>query len=250
MKGHGNAPSPYEKEDKMLKKIHSKGLYIADHDWLVSRFHFSFAEYYNPENMSFGVLRVLNDDIVQPATGFGTHPHNNMEIVSYCVSGELTHRDSMGNKETLTRGDIQYMSAGTGLTHSEMNESKDTVLRFLQIWILPASRGLKTQYGSKRYEKVDRHNKLLHVVTGGDVSDVTKIHQDVNIYVSEIDAGNKLDFPVKKDRQAYLVCIEGSLAMDGEVLNERGAVEITGEENLSIETRSGAHLLAIEMATG
>ncbi len=156
----------------------------------------------------------------------------------------------MGSKETLTRGDIQYMSAGTGLTHSEMNESKDTVLRFLQIWILPASRSLKTQYGSKRYEKVDRHNKLLHVVTGGDVSGVTKIHQDVNIYVSEIDAGNKLDFPVKKDRQAYLVCIEGSLAMDGEVLNERDAVEITGEENLSIETRSSAHLLAIEMAKG
>ena len=114
----------------MLIKVPSEGLYVANHGWLASCFHFSFAEYYNPDNMNFGVLRVLNDDIVQPATGFDTHPHNNMEIISYCVSGELTHRDSMGYKETLNRGDVQYMSAGTGLTHSEMNESKDKILRF------------------------------------------------------------------------------------------------------------------------
>ena len=232
----------------MLIKVPSERLYIANHGWLASRFHFSFAEYYNPDNMNFGSLRVLNDDLVQPATGFGTHPHNNMEIVSYCVSGELTHRDSMGYKETLTRGDVQYMSAGTGLTHSEMNESKGKILRFLQIWILPASSGLKTQYGSKKYKKADRHNKLLHVVTGGYADGVIKIHQDVNIYVSEIDSGKTVDLLIKQGRQAYLVCIEGSLSMGGVELKERDAVKIIGKEELSISTATGAHFLAIELA--
>lgn len=231
----------------MLIKVPSENLYVANHGWLVSRFHFSFAEYYNSKNMNFGVLRVLNDDIVQPATGFETHPHDNMEIISYCVSGELTHRDSMGYKETLNRGDVQYMSAGTGLTHSEMNESKDKALRFLQIWILPSSRGLKTQYGSKKYKKAERHNKLLHVAAGGDADGAIKIHQDANIYVSEIDKGKTVDLSIKQGRQAYLVCIEGSLSMGGVELKERDAVKIIGKEDLSIAAATGAHLLAIEM---
>ena len=232
----------------MLVKVPSESLYVANHGWLVSRFHFSFAEYYNPDNMNFGALRVLNDDIVQPATGFETHPHDNMEIVSYCVSGELTHKDSMGYKETLTRGDVQYMSAGTGLTHSEMNESKDKILRFLQIWIMPASRGLKTQYGSKKYKKADRHNKLLHIVSKENGDGVIKIHQDANIYVSEIDSGKTVDLLIKQGRQAYLVCIEGTMSMGGVELKERDAVKIMGKEELTIATATGAHLLIIDMA--
>ncbi len=149
----------------MLKKIPSKSLYLANHGWLISRFHFSFAEYYNSKNIHFGVLRVLNDDLVQPGTGFGTHLHEDMEIVSYCVEGELTHRDSMSSKETLRRGDVQYMTAGTGITHSEMNESTDKVLRFLQIWILPDKKERTPQYGSRRFTFAGRRNKLLQIVS-------------------------------------------------------------------------------------
>lgn len=231
-----------------LNKIESKNLFHAKHGWLESRFHFSFSEYYNPKNMQFGVLRVLNDDLVEPQTGFTTHPHQNMEIVSYCIDGELTHADSMGYKETLKRGDIQYMSAGTGITHSEMNDNLDTTLRFLQIWILPNEDGLTPQYGSRRFEKKDRHNKFFHVVSGRTDNAAITIHQDVNIYVSEIDAGKTLEFTNQENRQIYLVCIQGTLSVSDVTLKGRDALEINKSAKLTFKALEDSHLLMIEMA--
>ena len=233
---------------KTLNKIESESLFRVDRGWLDSRFHFSFAEYHNPDNMQFGVLRVLNDDLVRPQTGFGTHPHQDMEIVSYCIDGELTHSDSMGYKETLKRGDVQYMSAGTGITHSEMNDAAAGTLRFLQIWILPDAKRLTPRYGSKKFSKAERHNKLLHLVSGNTGHGAITISQDVNIHVAEIDAEKQLEFENKKDRQIYLVCIEGKLAVNDVVLKSRDALEITEEAKLTFKADEDSHLLMIEMA--
>lgn len=133
--------------------------------WLHSLFHFSFAEYYNPENIQFGTLRVVNDDQIEPGKGFDTHAHSNMEIISYVVDGVLTHRDSMNNQRELTRGQVQYMSAGTGITHSEYNLTEG-ISRFLQIWILPDKKGYQPNYGDYRFDWADRENKWLHIVSG------------------------------------------------------------------------------------
>ena len=149
----------------MLKKLSKENMGTSNLGWLESRFHFSFAEYRNPNNMNFGVLRVLNDDIVHPESGFDTHPHANMEIISYVVNGEITHKDSMGNSETLKRGEVQYLSAGDGIYHSEHNVHKSDDLRLLQIWIVPPKSGLPRLYGSKRFEEIDRKNRLLNIVS-------------------------------------------------------------------------------------
>jgi len=227
-----------------MKKIDSGELFLADHGWLKSRFHFSFAEYYNPKNVHFGVLRVLNDDIVQPGTGFPEHPHENMEIISYIVEGELTHQDSMGNKRTLGRGDIQYMSAGTGLTHSEYNLGTE-MLRFLQIWILPDSRGLQPNYGDHRFASEERENRLLPLVSGRTGGAPVQIYQDVNIYATETE--KEVEFPLEENRQAYLVLIEGRAAVNGETLETRDALEIAGG-GFTIRPEKKAHALIIEMA--
>lgn len=246
-----------------MKPIPASSLYVSTPTWwLESRFHFSFAEYYNPENAEFGVLRVLNDDLVKPKAGFGTHSHRDMEIFTYVVNGSLTHKDSIGTSETLGRGAVQYMSAGTGIRHSEMNNN-DELLRFLQIWIKPERHGLKPNYGSRIFKKEDRHNTIQHVVTDfnryegeKDLGEgVIPIHQDCNIYVSEADAGVDQQFVLSKGRQAYLVCIEGKLSISDLVnLNIRDAVEIQAKasEDLPLQLKAdkdaGAHFLLIEMA--
>ena len=169
----------------MLKKISKDTMHQSNLGWLESRFHFSFADYYNPKNMNFGVLRVLNDDILHPDTGFDMHPHKDMEIISYIVDGEITHKDSMGNERTLHRGEVQYMSAGTGVYHSEYNNSKEKDLRLLQIWILPPKKGLEPIYGEELYTHSDRENKLLNIVSSKNGNAKVKIHQDVNCYVCD-----------------------------------------------------------------
>jgi redox-sensitive bicupin YhaK (pirin superfamily) len=231
----------------MFQKISSGDLYVADQGWLVSRFHFSFAEYRDPQNMQFGALRVLNDDLVQAGKGFDAHGHAEMEIISYCVEGELTHADSMGNKETLSRGDVQYLSAGSGINHSEMNDSEDKRLRFLQIWILPDQKGVTPQYGSKRFSRSDRHNKLLHIVSGKDGGGLIKIYQDANIFVSEIDGGKEVSFHQHAGRQSYLVCIEGSLLINDVTLERRDAVKNSGETALIFNALQDTHFLMVEM---
>lgn len=229
----------------MLRKLENSNMGRSDLGWLKSIFHFSFAEYYNPKNMNFGVLRVINDDLIEPDKGFDTHPHRDMEIISYVINGELTHGDSMGNKGTITRGHVQYMSAGTGVYHSEHNFGHETT-RLLQIWIIPDEKGHTPSYGDYEFEWEMRKNKWLHIVSSKDGDAPIKINQDVNFYVLELDEKNKIDFSVQKDRQAYLVQIEGSSQIKDNILNARDAMEIT-EEDILITANENSHLLIIEM---
>ena len=231
----------------MLRKLPKENMGTSNLGWLENRFHFSFAEYRNPNNMNFGVLRVLNDDIVHANSGFDTHPHSNMEIISYIVNGEITHKDSMGNSETLKRGEVQYLSAGDGIYHSEHNWHKTLDLRLLQIWIIPPKQGLPRLYGSKRFEEIDRKNKLLNIVSSQEGSADIKIYQDINIFVSELEANKTINFDIKKDRQVYFVQIEGNSQIDDIILNNGDALEIVDVEKLEIKALENSHFLFIEM---
>ena len=214
--------------------------------WLESRFHFSFAEYRNPENINFGVLRVLNDDIIHPQGGFGMHPHKNMEIISYIVDGEITHKDSMGNEETLYRGEVQYMSAGTGVYHSEYNNHDSKDLRLLQIWIIPPKSDMKTLYGSQRFGKNERKNRLLNIVSSQTGAAKIKIYQDIEIFVSETD--KEIMYEIEKEKQIYFVQMEGSsLINDNLELHHGDAMEITKENLLHVKPLGTSHFLFIAM---
>lgn len=231
----------------MLKKIDKDKMFVSDQGWLQSRFHFSFAEYRDYDNMNFGVLRVLNDDIVHPQSGFGMHPHRDMEIISYVVDGEITHKDSMGNEKTLKRGEVQYMSAGEGVYHSEYNNHKTDDLRLLQIWIMPPRKGLPTIYGDVSYKEDERKNRLLHIVSDEEGDAKVKLHQDANIYVSELDAGKEIRFAIGNGRQIYFVQIEGESELNGLHVNRSDAVKITDEKSLHVKAVSDSHFLFIEM---
>jgi len=217
-------------------------------NWLKSKFHFNFAEYRNPLNPSFGVLKVMNDDVVQPHRGFGSHPHGDMEIITYIVNGELTHQDSHGNKESLGRGSIQFMSAGTGVIHSEFNHG-DKPLRFIQTWINPSHRGLPSNYGSyngnenentntNNNGRKNNKNQLQHLVSdikNDDIQTPVKISQDVNVHATELDLGKKVMYKLPEGRQAYLVCLEGQIKVNGKILERQDACEITAAGGGAIE---------------
>lgn len=201
----------------------------TNRNWLKSRFHFSFAEYGNGKNSDFGVMRVMNDDLVQPHRGFGTHPHRDMEIITYIVHGGLTHQDSMGTSESLGRGSIQFMTAGTGLQHSEFNQA-DTPLRFIQTWIVPSQRGLKPNYGSYDAQHDLKKNQLQHLVSNvkdESTSTPVEINQDLDAFASELEIGQKVVYEWPSGRQAYLLCVEGSVTVNGEALDKYDACEIT-----------------------
>lgn len=229
----------------MLRKLDHRNMGKSNLGWLKSIFHFSFAEYFNIDNMNFGVLRVINDDLIEGNTGFDLHPHKDMEIVSYVVDGELTHGDTMGNRNTISRGHVQYMSAGTGVYHSEHNLG-DSTARLLQIWIIPDKKGYKPAYGDYRFNWDDRKNKWLNIVSSKDGDAAIKINQDANFYVVEIDEGKEIDFQVGSNRQAYLVQIEGNSTINNLELNERDALEII-EEDILIKADKKSHILVIEM---
>lgn len=229
----------------MIKKLNHRNMGKSDLGWLQSIFHFSFAEYFNPLNINFGALRVINDDLIAPGTGFDTHPHKDMEIVSYVVEGELTHADSMKNESTLSRGQVQYMSAGTGVFHSEHNLGKATT-RILQIWIYPDQLGHTPQYGEFKFDWDLRLNRWFHIVSPVSGEAPVKIHQDANIHVLQLEEGKTIQFPVAENRQAYLVQIEGVSAINDLELEARDALEIV-EEELLIKANTTSHFLLIEM---
>lgn len=230
----------------MIKVIDHQKMGRSELGWLHSLFHFSFAEYYNPNNIQFGNLRVVNDDRIEPGTGFDTHPHKNMEIISYVVDGELTHKDSMGNQRQLTRGQVQYMSAGTGVLHSEFNLT-DQVSRFLQIWILPDKAGYAPNYGDYRFAWEDRENHWLQIVSSMQGDAPVKIHQDMNIFVTSLEIGMQLEYRLEKGRQAYLIQIEGSGNVNGNNLLTRDAAEITKEQVLTITANEKSHFILFDM---
>lgn len=229
----------------MLRKIDNKNMGRSNLGWLQSVFHFSFAEYYNPKNIHFGTLRVINDDLIEAQTGFDTHPHRDMEIVTYVVNGELTHGDNMGNKNMISRGQVQYMSAGTGVNHSEYNLGNYTA-RFLQIWILPDKTGYKPNYGDYRFKWSDRKNKWLHMVSSKDGNAPIKINQDFNIYSIELDKNKEINFPVNENRQVYFLQVEGKSDVNNIELSEKDSMEII-EENIQIKAKENSHIIVFEM---
>lgn len=230
----------------MIKVIDNRSMGRSELGWLHSLFHFSFADYYNPDNIQFGTLRVVNDDRIEPGTGFDTHPHQNMEIISYVVDGVLTHRDSMKNQRELTRGQVQYMSAGTGVTHSEYNMTQG-VSRFLQIWILPDKNGYQPNYGDYRFDWADRENRWLHLVSGDNGDAPIKIHQDMDISVLSLEAGLKLDYTLQNGRQAYLIQIEGRGRVNGHLLSTRDAAKVTGESRITLQAEEPSHFILFDM---
>lgn len=233
----------------MIKVYPASSRYSANHGWLQCNFSFSFADYYDPSNQQFGPLRVFNDDYIQPQEGFGTHPHRDMEIVTFVVKGQLQHEDNTGGKEVLRPGEVQRMTAGTGILHSEINSSPDEVANTLQLWFLPSEKGLTPSYEQKAYDTAAARNELLPVVSNKIRTENTAhIHQDMTIYMSELEGGRDLAFQQAEDRKIYLFVIEGELKLNGEhALQRRDAARITEITKLHIESAQGASFMLMDL---
>ncbi len=205
----------------------------ADHGWLKSKHSFSFADYHNPEMMGFGPLRVINEDIISPQMGFAPHPHKNMEIITWPLKGSLSHKDSMGNAYILTPGEMQYMSAGSGVTHSEFNHSPTEELHLLQIWIYPQERNITPNYGQKKFPEKGRLNQWQHLVSPDGTDGSVKIAQDAHLFVADIQQDAKLDFSLKKERLYWVQIPMGSLSTsEGFELKQGDALAINDEEKI------------------
>lgn len=232
-----------------IYKANERG--TADHGWLKANFSFSFAHYYNPQNMNFGVLRVLNDDYIAGGMGFGTHPHDNMEIISIPLKGALKHRDSMSNKWIpLHTGEVQVMSAGTGIQHSEMNNHPTEEVNLFQIWILPQQQNVTPRYDQKKFESSERINKLQTLVSSIDnpVEGSLTIHQNAKIARINLDENSLFTYEVvDKNNGVYVMVIEGELSIENEVLTKRDAIGIEQTNSFKIESKTTSELLFIEV---
>lgn len=221
----------------------------ADHGWLNSYHTFSFANYHNPERIHFGALRVLNDDTVAAGRGFGTHPHDNMEIISIPLEGDLEHKDNMGNTEIIRQGDVQVMSAGTGVFHSEYNRNGDKPVKFLQIWLFPKERNVPPRYGQVTLNLEERHNRLQQVVSPNPDDAGAWIHQDAWFSMGKFDDGHELTYDIKKKGNgAYLFVLEGSLTADGQELSRRDGLGIWDTDGIALKAGpEGADLLIMDV---
>lgn len=229
-----------------VHKAESRG--HADHGWLNSFHTFSFANYHNPKRVHFGLLRVLNDDIVQPGEGFGTHPHDNMEIISIPLKGALAHKDSTGSEHVINTGDVQIMSAGSGLYHSEYNASKKEPVNFLQIWIFPKERDIEPRYEQKTYDAEGRQNNFQLVVSPQKKSDALWINQDAYFSLANLEKGKNINYNVKlKGNGIYVFVLEGSVTAANEKLNKRDAAGIEGTDSIDITAEENSELLVIEV---
>lgn len=232
----------------IFHKANTRG--YANHGWLKSYHSFSFASYQNPERMNFGALRVLNDDVVQPTMGFGTHPHQNMEIISIPLKGALSHKDSMGNKRAIEVGEVQAMSAGTGLTHSEFNDSKTEDVNFLQLWIIPEEMSVKPNYEQREFSKTERVNTLQTVVAPKTniEGDALPISQQAYIYRTSLETNNTIDIKLKSpDNGLYIFNVEGEVSVENNILTDRDALGAYDTENLTIKSHKDSELIIIEV---
>jgi redox-sensitive bicupin YhaK (pirin superfamily) len=207
----------------------------ADHGWLDSHHTFSFADYYDPAHMGFRSLRVINEDRVQPGMGFGTHPHRDMEIISYVLEGGLAHKDSMGTGSIIKPGDVQRMSAGTGVTHSEFNASKTEKVHFLQIWIVPGERGIKPSYEQKTFDEADKLGKLRLVASPDGQDESVTIHQDARLYTTLLEGGATVKHELAAGRHAWVHVAQGKAKVNGELLSAGDGAAVTGETTLLFE---------------
>ncbi len=221
----------------------------ANHGWLNARHTFSFASYYDPNRMNFGVLRVLNDDQVAEGRGFGTHPHDNMEIITIPLEGDLEHKDSMGNSSIIRYGDVQVMSAGTGIQHSEFNPNKDKPLKLLQIWVFPNKRNVSPRYDQITLNMNERHNKLQQILSPSPEDEGVWIHQDAWFHLGKFDKDFTAEYEIKKNGNGvYAFVIRGAVKIEGELLNERDGLGIWETDSLSIQSvQEGTEILLMEV---
>jgi redox-sensitive bicupin YhaK (pirin superfamily) len=220
----------------------------ADHGWLESRHTFSFADYYDEDHMGFGALRVINEDRVRPGHGFGTHQHRDMEIISYVLEGSLAHRDSMGTGSSVTPGDVQRMSAGTGVRHSEMNPSSTEPVHFLQIWLLPERRGIEPGYEQKRFETADKQGRLRLIASRDGREGAVTVHQDVDLYAGALTAGEGASLALRPGRRAWVQVARGSVTVNGEPMGQGDGAAVTGEAALGIQATADAEVLVFDLA--
>lgn len=237
----------YQEQKLKIHKANERG--NTKISWLDSRHTFSFGEFYDPKRMGFGVLRVINDDVVTPGAGFATHSHKDMEIISYVLEGELAHKDSMGNGSTIRPGDVQRMSAGSGVTHSEYNALQDKPSHFLQIWVLPKFLNIQPSYEQKTFSKESRNGKFVLVVSGDKNENALFINQDFNMYVGSLqNAQQNLSFNVQDDRRVWVQLASGAVELNGEKLSAGDGVEIQGPLTLNFSNGNSAEIIVFEMA--
>ena len=219
----------------------------ADHGWLKSFHTFSFADYFDPEHVEFGALRVINEDRVAPGAGFGTHGHRDMEIISYVLAGELAHKDSMGNGSTIRPGDVQRMSAGTGVRHSEFNPSPRDTVHFLQIWIQPGRPGLEPSYEEKRFPPEEKRGRLRLVASPDRADGSVLIHQDARVYAGLFDGAESAKLEVEPGRRVYVHVARGKLDVNGVALEAGDAVALTDTAGLRFEHGDGAEVIVFDL---
>ena len=230
----------------VLHKAETRG--HADHGWLNTYHTFSFAGYYDPERTNFGALRVLNDDTVEPGMGFGTHPHDNTEIVSIPLEGDLEHKDSMGNVSVIRHGDVQVMSAGTGIYHSEYNRSKDKRVKFLQIWVFPNRENVTPRYGQMTLDASDRYNKLQQILSPNADDDGMWFHQSAWFHLGEFDKGASTKYLLRAEGNGvYVFVLRGDVAVNNQQLKTRDGFGIWDVKEISIEDLTGTELLLMEV---
>jgi redox-sensitive bicupin YhaK (pirin superfamily) len=228
-----------------LRKSQDRGFF--DHGWLKSHHTFSFADYYDPKHMHFSHLRVINEDYVAPGRGFGTHPHRDMEIVTYILSGALTHEDSMGNGSVIRPGDVQRMSAGTGVLHSEFNHSPTETVHLLQIWILPNQSGITPDYEQKNFSNEVRKNRLCLIASSDGRDGSVLIHQNASVFASMLDQNSSIDTTLTPGRKAWLQVTSGEVSINGIVLNSGDAAAIQNESAIKIEGRQPSEFILFDL---
>lgn len=230
----------------VLHKANTRG--DANHGWLHSKHTFSFAGYYNPERMNFGALRVLNDDSVDAGMGFGAHPHDNMEIISIPLEGDLEHKDSMGNKTVIKKGDVQVMSAGTGITHSEYNKNSDKHVKFLQIWVFPNKRNVQPRYDQITLNPEERHNKLQQILSPNPEDAGVWIYQNAWFHLGKLDKGFHTEYKIKgTGNGVYAFILSGDVSINDQKLNSRDGFGIWDTDQFSITADSDAEILLMEV---
>lgn len=228
-----------------IRRSHERG--FADHGWLKSYHTFSFADYYDPEHIGFGPLRVINEDRVAPGAGFGTHGHRDMEIISYVLEGELAHRDSLGSGSVIRPGDVQRMSAGRGVRHSEFNNSDKDEVHFLQIWIQPNELSIAPEYEEKRFTPEDKRGRLRLIAAPDGAEGSVRIHQDARVYAGLFDGDERDELALEPDRRAFVHVARGRVTVNGEALNTGDALKITGESKVAIEGGQAAEVLVFDL---
>ncbi|HUS30939.1 MAG TPA: pirin family protein [Kofleriaceae bacterium] len=220
----------------------------ANHGWLDSHHTFSFADYYDPEHMGFRSLRVINDDRVKGGNGFGSHPHRDMEIISYVLEGALAHKDSTGTGAVIKPGDVQRMSAGTGVVHSEHNASKTETVHFLQIWLLPEKPGIAPGYEQKTFSDADKRGTLKLVAARDARDGAVKIHTDASVYAGVFDNGERAELPIAAGRSAWVHVARGEVNVNGNVVKDGDGVALTDEANVVVEGTTGGEVLVFDLA--